>query len=1529
MTVTDDDEPQWVLTALPATIAENAGTAEVQVASGGVTFLAPQEIGLTFAGSAAKGTDYTVAAETLTLAVGATAVATTITATDDSVADAAETIEITASLDGARIGTTATVTITDDERPSTKVTLSVTPATVGEGAGATELTVTGMLDGAAVSAATEVALAVSDGTAEAADYGATTATLTIAGAQTSGMATLTLTPVDDHVDEPNETVSVGGTVTGSLTVTPTTVTITDDDEPQWALTALPATIAENGGTTEVQVASGGVTFLAAREIGLSFAGSAARDADYTVAAETLTLAVGASAAATTITANNDIVVDAAETIEITASLDGARIGTTATVTITDDEIPSTMVTLSVTPDTVAEDAGATELTVTGTLDRDAPSVATEVALAVSDGTAVAADYGATTATLTIAAAQTSGMATLTLTPVDDRVDEPNETVSVGGTVTGGGLTVTAAQVTVADNDTAGVTVAPQTASVTEGGTADDYTVVLDSQPAGTVVVSVSGADAGVDVSVSPSPLTFSSTTWNSARTVTVQAVDDHLVEGEEQVTLSHSVTGYGSVVSAGNVIVTVTDDDRRPSAPRGLEAVARNTQVMLSWRAPFDSGSRPITRYEVRWKETDGGTFNAWTDVGTATGYVVQSLVNDTGYTFEVQAVNESELAGPAVSVDATPTERPPVVELSPGAELEEGDAVTLTITPPDSPYESDTTLTVALVSVAENQGVAPGPVAGTDYTVAVGDTELAPRYHRFDAAGDLASGPQPYYALTLTAGELSTAVTLTAIDDQEPEGQEYASIHVLEDGAELNGSGDGFWIAASDLRPEPASATAAGNTVTLTFSRGLRLIEDPGQSDGHPDDTWIPLAPEMYFTRFTGDEPPVFDEHNLAAPAPGQPEGQIASGFSLRGDTLTLTFPDPVSASENVWIAYHLYSAYAPLGDGSEDPDGRPVRKFLVKVQGGADVLGAAALQVADAEAAEADLSADFAVTLDGAADGPVTVDYATADGTAQAGADYTATLGTLTFTPGRTALTVAVPVHDDGINEGAESFTLTLSNAAGAVLADAEATGTIVNDDPLPRAWLARFGRTAAGHVLDAVAARLQGDHAAESQATIAGHALSAPAGEEADAAAREAWERAWDGRVQEEPQTMPFQQLLAGSSFHLALPAPGSAGDATGAAGAEESGGWTVWGRTAWTQFTGADAGAGLDLDGEVLTATAGADYAWDRLLAGLAVAYSTGAGTYRHAPSEDSGELRIALLGVHPYLRLTLHERLAVWGVFGYAVLGDLSVQAASADVDTGAGMLMGAGGVRATLLDAADTGFLELTATADGLLLRVRSDPAPGLLASTADVQRLRLLLRASHHGVPVLGGLLTPAVEIGGRYDGGDAETGAGLVVGGSLSYSLPAWGLTLTAAGQGLLVHEHAGFREWGVAGTVLFDPGAPGRGIALRVVPSWGTAAAGGGERLWSLADASALAATDRFHPAARLDAELSYGLDAPGGNGTLIPYAAVALAAAGERTWRLGSRLSIDAGFSLSLEGTRTEPAGAADPDDSVTFKVTLRS
>ena len=138
--------------------------------------------------------------------------------------------------------------------------------------------------------------------------------------------------------------------------------------------------------------------------------------------------------------------------------------------------------------------------------------------------------------------------------------------------------------------------------------------------------------------------------------------------------------------------------------------------------------------------------------------------------------------------------------------------------------------------------------------------------------------------------------------------------------------------------------------------------------------------------------------------------------------------------------------------------------------------VLGPVALSVADARVHEAsDVTLDFAVTLSRASSGTVAVAYATADGSATAGSDYTARKGKLTFAPGETARTVSVPVLDDAHEEGEETMRLRLLAASGAVIADGEATGTIENTDHMPAAWLARFGRTVTDQVLKAVEARL----------------------------------------------------------------------------------------------------------------------------------------------------------------------------------------------------------------------------------------------------------------------------------------------------------------------------------------------------------------------------------------------------------------------------------------------------------------------
>jgi hypothetical protein len=96
--------------------------------------------------------------------------------------------------------------------------------------------------------------------------------------------------------------------------------------------------------------------------------------------------------------------------------------------------------------------------------------------------------------------------------------------------------------------------------------------------------------------------------------------------------------------------------------------------------------------------------------------------------------------------------------------------------------------------------------------------------------------------------------------------------------------------------------------------------------------------------------------------------------------------------------------------------------------------------------------VEATFTVTLSAPSGLTVTVTAATANGTAVAGADYTATSGTLTFAPGDTSRTVSVSVLGDVLDEANETFTLRLSSAVNASVADSSGRGTVTDDDPVP---------------------------------------------------------------------------------------------------------------------------------------------------------------------------------------------------------------------------------------------------------------------------------------------------------------------------------------------------------------------------------------------------------------------------------------------------------------------------------------------
>ena len=560
------------------------------------------------------------------------------------------------------------------------------------------------------------------------------------------------------------------------------------------------------------------------------------------------------------------------------------------------------------------------------------------------------------------------------------------------------------------------------------------------------------------------------------------------------------------------------------------------------------------------------------------------------------------------------------------------------------------------------------------------------------------------------------------------------------------------------------------------------------------------------------------------------------------------------------------------------------------------ATVLGPAMLSVADAEVDEAEgATLDFAVTLSRGRSGETTVDYATSDGTAAAGSDYTSTSGTLTFAAGETSKTVLVAVLDDAIDEGSETLTFTLSNPSGAAIKDSEATGTITNTDPMPKAWLARFGRSAATHVLDAVEERLDGG-SGESWVRLGGRHVGGAAPDVMETTRRLALapeQRLWDEATSLDPagQDMTLDQLLLGSAFHLVSKA-------------EDSNPFgphlTAWGRVATSGFDGGE--DRLTLTGTVTTATLGVDGVFRRWLTGVAVAYSEGDGSFTQTQAPGGG-VTSTLTSVHPYVGYALSDRVRFWGMVGYGS-GSLELVGTGREpLRTDLDMTMGALGVRGTVLSI-DSG-LELAIRSDVLWVSTGSASVPGMVQTEADTNRLRLVLEGSRPFRVGAGGTLTPTFELGLRRDGGDAEEGSGVEVGGRLHYASPS-GLSIEAALRALVAHEASTYQEWGASGALRYDPGQAGIGLTASVSPTWGMASSGVG-RLWSQADAGGLAGRPGLSPSARVETELGYGLRTLNGQGLLTPYARASLAHGHEHAWHLGMRLALPDSLNLSLETT----------------------
>ncbi len=511
-------------------------------------------------------------------------------------------------------------------------------------------------------------------------------------------------------------------------------------------------------------------------------------------------------------------------------------------------------------------------------------------------------------------------------------------------------------------------------------------------------------------------------------------------------------------------------------------------------------------------------------------------------------------------------------------------------------------------------------------------------------------------------------------------------------------------------------------------------------------------------------------------------------------------------------------------------------------------DDSGNASLRVGDAIVLEEDGMVRFQVSLSHPQRQMVSAEYRTQDGTAKAGEDYEAVSGIVTIAPGTLETVIAVPLLKDGLDWQEETFSVHLMSAKHAEIEKAVGVAiiqesTTANEEVL-KAYTARFVRTASSQIAEALGDRFR---------FPADGAVCA-------AAERVEMAQLWYSASSWDPS---LGELLAGCRMSQNIPV--------------SNGSFSVWGQGAFRQFNGRGDDA-LSIRGEVATGMLGTDYRWKgRWLAGLLLAHSQGDGSYEMV--NESGDITSDLTGIYPYVSYN-HPGLDMW-LAGGAGRGQVELSELKDDLVS----RFGAMGVRGTLVSGDAIG---LNYHGDVLV----SDSEMEDHDITADAYRIRAGLEANLQIMDKI----RPYVEANIRRDGGSAETGTGLELGGGVRFSNPSWRLRGNVRTQGLVMHTDDGFTEWGISG--FLQVGSRSEGFMMRLRPSWGRGQGMSINRQQTILDAASFG--NGRH---RTDLEIGYGI--PWMDGAVQSIAGLTQLPQG-MMYRLGGEVRSWERFSFSVFG-----------------------
>lgn len=383
-----------------------------------------------------------------------------------------------------------------------------------------------------------------------------------------------------------------------------------------------------------------------------------------------------------------------------------------------------------------------------------------------------------------------------------------------------------------------------------------------------------------------------------------------------------------------------------------------------------------------------------------------------------------------------------------------------------------------------------------------------------------------------------------------------------------------------------------------------------------------------------------------------------------------------------------------------------------------------------------------------------------------------------------------------------------------------------------------------------------------------------------------------------------TFDLNRGLAGSSFSLPL-------DAAQNGGSGLMDNLTLWGNADYRNISDGSQQS-TAYDGDVVSASLGIDTRLSEdLLGGVSVSFARGTVGYTD-PESVTGDLTTTLSSVNPYMGWRLLGGTTLWAAAGYG-RGGVEFEESTGTRTGDLTQRMVAAGVNRSLLSSErliEGGTTSLIFKGETAFTRADVEGDVVLRDTRLSVNRHRAIFEGTHVRRLASGVTLTPSIESGLRYEGGDGNTGAGFEVGAGLGFSTGRLAVKVNA--RGLLAQEEATeYEEWGFGGLVVFQPRSNGQGMSVTLGSGWGVPQSGV-HSLWSRQDAGSLARDGAsMHPAHRYRTELRYGLNGPMGRTLWLPYLGTD-SGGGSRAVRLGVRLTMAQNLGAGLEIGRRESA-----------------